>query len=76
MRKSIICMCLCILLVLAGCGAKLSVRNAQNKSTLVFQGKMIERSESFAGGDGSADNPFQIENEKQLALLQYVLSDE
>ena len=76
MRKPIICMCLCILLVLAGCGTKLSVRNAQNKSTLVFQGKMIEHSEGFAGGDGSADDPFQIENEKQLALLQYVLSDE
>ena len=72
MKRRTIVMLLCLSLVLFGCGRKQTA--ATTAAPEVPFGNYIQPAESFAGGSGTQEDPFQIETVRQLALLAEVIN--
>ena len=72
MKRRTIVMLLCLSLVLFGCGRKQTA--ATTAAPEVPFGNYIQPVESFAGGSGTQEDPFQIETVRQLALLAEVIN--
>lgn len=82
-RKMFYIFLLCSLMGLMGCGNNNSdVQNTESVEIhyeYVFrelsEPTYIESSETFAGGDGTKENPYQISNAGELALMENLIND-
>lgn len=83
MKKIMVLLVTSIIMVsTVACGAKntstvqvVSVTEEARKAYIEeqYRGTSVEPAESFAGGDGTAEHPFEISNAQELALLSYYL---
>ena len=77
MKKVMMVLISCAVLLLSACGGKAGVKDAPATSDIQTErilpaANYIQPAETFAGGSGTENDPFQIETAQQLALLAKV----
>ena len=81
MKRVVMVLISCAVLLLAACGGKGGTKDAAAASDsrtekVLPAANYIQPAEAFAGGSGTEDDPFQIETAQQLALLAKVTNRE
>ena len=79
MKRVMMVLISCVVLLLAACGGKAGGKDASAASDsqtekVLPAANYIQPAETFAGGFGTEDDPFQIETAQQLALLAKVIN--
>ena len=77
MKKGMMVLISCAVLLLSACGGKAGGKDAPAASDIQTErilpaANYIQPAETFAGGSGTENDPFQIETAQQLALLAKV----
>ena len=81
MKRVMMVLISCAVLLLSACGGKAGVKDAPAASDIQTErilpaANYIQPAETFAGGSGTENDPFQIETAQQLALLAKVTNQE
>ena len=74
MKRVMMVLISCVVLLFAACGGKAGGKDAPAASDsqtekVLPAANYIQPAETFAGGSGTENDPFQIETAQQLALL-------